>query len=152
MERKPIKAYLLLHLCLLAAILLFPLYRSLTRLIPDAVTGCFLHDRLLLYCPLCGGTRAVWAMLHFDFVAAWQYNAFVTACVPLIALLDLVALVRLLQGKQRLLPFDGRLWVVLVILLIGYAVLRNYLMIARGYDPTGDLGLLWQAIKSRPPS
>lgn len=148
MDQRPAKKYILFHIYLLAAILLFPLYRYLTRLIPDAVTGCFLHDRLLLYCPLCGGTRAVWSMLHFDFVAAWNYNALVTASVPIIVLLDIVALVRLIKGKQRLLPFDGRLWIVLVILLVGYAALRNYWMIAQGYDPTGDLGLLWQAIKA----
>ena len=147
-DRKARKVYLWLHVGIVAVILLFPMYQFLMRLIPDAVTGCVLHDRLFLYCPLCGGTRAVGAILRLDFAEAWRCNALVTVGVFILLAVDLLALARLLRGKQRLLLIPGWGWIAAVILMVLYAVLRNYLMIAHGIDPTGDLGRVWQVFTS----
>ena len=146
-DRKAAKIYIWFHVGAVAAILLFPLYRYLMGLIPDSVTGCFLHDRLFLYCPLCGGTRAVSALLRLELVAAWRCNALVTVGVFFVLAADVLALVRLLRGKERLLPIPGWGWITAAVVMVLYAVLRNYLMIAHGYDPMGDLGRIWQMLK-----
>ena len=96
---------------------------------------------------MCGGTRALDALLHLDFFAAFCFNPFVLLVVLLAVVLDVIALVRLLRGETRLLVLPGWGWVVLAVLLIVWAVLRNYLMIAHGYDPVGDLGAFWQGIR-----
>ncbi len=141
--RKKVKIYLLLHIALLTAALMLPLYRAVAARMNELFTGCILHDRLFLYCPFCGGTRAVEALLRLDFSAAWAYNPMVVLLGILFLALDVWALVRLIKGRDSLLPLPTWAWVTLVILVIAYGVLRNYLMIAYGYDPTGDLGVFW---------
>ncbi len=125
------------------SIALFPVYRWILSLVNEDKLGCFLHDRLFIYCPLCGGTRAVESLLRLDFVGAFRANAVVVILILLLIALEIVALVRLLRGHERLLPLPRWSWIVLLVLLLGFAVLRNWLMIARGIDPTGDLGQVW---------
>jgi hypothetical protein len=141
--RKRTWIYIAIHAALLIGACLFPLYRAIAAMIPRALTRCVLHDRLFLYCPLCGGTRAIGALLSLDLAAAFRYNAFVTLLVLAAICLDLVVLVRLLFKKQVLLRIPAWVWVALAVLMLLYAVLRNWLMISFGFDPAGDLGVLW---------
>lgn len=146
-NKKSGKIYLLVHACLLTLLFLFPLYRIVAERIASPLMGCLIHDRFFLYCPLCGGTRAVSALLRFDLAAAFANNAFVVILVFLALALDVWALIRLLRGHRNLLPLPGWVWIVLAVAMILYAVLRNYLMIAHGIDPVGDLGVFWKALK-----
>ena len=135
--------YLILHASLLLLALLFPLYRSLADALTRYIPGCMLHDLCFLYCPLCGGTRAVAALLQLHFLEAMRYNAFVAISLIALLIMDAVALHRLIRNRERILPLPSWSWIPFVALLVGYAILRNYLMIAHGYDPTGDLGFIW---------
>lgn len=142
-DKKAGKIYLWVHVLLAVVLLLFPLYRSVAEYLTRFTVGCFLHDRLFLYCPLCGGTRAVAALLRLDLAEAFADNALVVVLAFFAVILDIWALTRLLRGKKDLLPLPGWVWVVMVVVLVVYGVLRNYLMIAHGIDPTGDLGIFW---------
>ncbi len=146
-NRRSARRYLLFHAGLLLLLLLFPLYRAVASHVTQFVTGCVIHDRFFVYCPLCGGTRALDALLHFDLLAALRFNSFVAFAAVLAVVLDLIALARLLRGESRLLIFPNWAWIALAVLMLVYAILRNYLMIAHGYDPVGDLGGFWQAIR-----
>ena len=131
--------YLLIHAAAIGGLFLFPLYKKISDLIPNFLSGCFLHDRLFLYCPLCGGTRALEALLHLDLLTAFRYNALVVILAFIVLILDIWGLIRLLSGKNVLIPLKGWCWVALSVLVVIYAFLRNYLMIVHGYDPVGDL-------------
>lgn len=48
---------------------------------------CPLHAATGLWCPLCGATRAVHALLHADLPAALHDNALLVVSAPLLALL-----------------------------------------------------------------
>ena len=144
LEKKRIKGYFYLHLGLLAAALLFPLYRVLTDRLPSIWIKCLLHDRLFLYCPFCGGTRAVEALLRFDLGGALTANPLVVVFLLLALILDVVVLIRLLLGREKLLPLPRLWWIVPLAVMIVYAVVRNWLMIAYHYDPLGDLDTFWQ--------
>lgn len=146
-HRSSAKKYLMFHAGLLLLLLLFPLYRALASYVTQFVTGCMIHDYLFIYCPLCGGTRAMDALLHLDVVAALRFNPLVVVLTALAIAFDTVALIRLLKGETRLWIFPDWGWIVLVALMIAYTVLRNYLMIAHGYDPVGDLGAFWQGVR-----
>ncbi len=146
MNRKAAKQYVLLHVILAAAALLFPVYVRLAEGISAGLPTCFLHDFLFLYCPLCGGTRAVSALLRFDFPAALRYNAFVVALIAAALIYDAVALVRLLRGKERLWRVPGWLWIAAVAVMVVFGIVRNVLMIGWGIDPLGDLSIIWNRI------
>ena len=138
------KRYVWLHVGALAVAMLFPLYEWITsRLSLPFLRGCFLHDYLHVYCAFCGGTRSVGAFLRFDFAAMLQYNALVPLLLLALIAVDVIALMRLLRGEEKLFDLPRWCWIAGIVALIGYAILRNYLMIAHGYDPVGDLGAFW---------
>ena len=143
MNRDSRKRFLRWQILLVSAIALFPVYRWAITLVDEDRLGCILHDWLGIYCPFCGGTRAVGALLRFDFVGAFRANAMVVILAAILIVLEIVALVRLLCGHARLLPLPQWSWIVLLVLIFGFAVVRNWLMIAYGVDPTGDLGWIW---------
>ena len=142
-QKKRWTYYIGAHAILFLLALLFPLYRSVAIQITRRIPGCMIHDFCFLYCPLCGGTRAVAALLRFDLFEAFRFNAFVVLAVVFALAMDVVILVRLLKKKDRLWILPDWSWIVAVVLLVVYAVLRNYLMIAHGVDPAGDLGWIW---------
>lgn len=138
-----VRRLVLLHLALAACAALFPLYRNLVGLLPDRMTGCILHDRLLLYCPLCGGTRALAALLHLNFAEALRANAFVVLLAVLFFIHDVLAWVRLLRGKTVLFRFLAWEWIAVAVLFLIFGILRDLLLIRFGLDPLGDLGAVW---------
>ncbi|MGH8109013.1 MAG: DUF2752 domain-containing protein [Arenimonas sp.] len=77
-----------------------------------------------LYCPGCGTTRALHALLHGDIVKAFSMNPVFVLASPIVALLILDQSTRLPQGLTRLARFfsDARPW---AWGLIGFAILRN---------------------------
>ena len=132
-----------MHILLIAAALGFPLYRRLTLGIRLPFAGCLTHTLLHLYCPLCGGTRAVEALLHLQIGEAWRYNPLVVfgAVVALVA--EGIAWGRFFAKKKPLLPLPQRWWILPAAVFVAYFLLRNLLMILWGIDPTGDLGSFW---------
>ncbi len=146
-KKKEGKIFLLVHLCLLLVCLLFPLYLKVTGGLLAGLSGCFLHDYLFLYCPMCGGTRAVEALLHLRILEAFQYNAFVVSLLLIALVLDIIVFVRLLRGKKVILKLPLWSWIPALALLVLFGILRNVLMVRYGYDPTGDLGVVWQNVK-----
>lgn len=85
---------------------------------------CPFHAITGLFCPGCGITRALHALVHFDLARAFAMNALVVASLPLLA-------VMVVQGftQRALLPksvarvvFDGRWWIGA---LLVFGVVRN---------------------------
>ena len=98
--RHPI--FLSLHGAAILGVLLLPLYMKLTSWLGGIFGDCLMH-RFFIYCPLCGGTRALAALTRFDFVAAWNYNAFVVILSAVALGIDIWAWVRYFQKKEPLL-------------------------------------------------
>lgn len=90
-KRRAAVRFLLFHLLAAVAVGLFPLYRYAVGLLPRNMTGCILHDWCLLYCPLCGGTRAVSALFRFRFAEAFAANAYVTLLAAVVLVHVVVA-------------------------------------------------------------
>lgn len=145
-ERTRRRAFVCGHAALVLCVLLFFLYRFVVELLPEGMTGCVMHDYLFLYCPLCGGTRAVAALLRLDLVGALAHNAFVVLLLFLFLVLDVLAWIRFAKREYPLFRIPAWAWVALAVSLLAFGILRNCLMIAFGFDPMGDLGPLWRVI------
>lgn len=141
------KRFARFHLIPAACAGLFPLYRCLVGLLPQNITGCILHDWFFLYCPLCGGTRAVSALLRMQIAEAFRANAFVTLLAAVVLVHYILAWVRLLRGKTVLFRFLAWEWIAAGVLFLLWGVVRNVLMIRLGLDPLGDLGAFWNGIR-----
>lgn len=137
--RKGCKEFLLLHAAGVAGAGLFLLFRGVTgRTIPLSF-GCFLKEWFGIYCPLCGGTRAVDSLLHLRFADAFFSNAWVTVAAPIFLLWSAIGWIRLVKGKNPFLPIPkwGRVLLVATLALFFFA--RNLLLLRYGIDPLGDL-------------
>ena len=136
------RAYIRLHLLLLLFFVAFCAYALLMRaLFPGGYFDCLLGDALRLYCPLCGGTRALLSLLSGDLGAALRYNFAVMAAIPVALLFELRALCLLWQRSQK--PFLPRaLYPITVAYLIAWMLVRNTAMLL-GVDPTGDHAVFW---------
>ncbi|MDQ2838690.1 MAG: DUF2752 domain-containing protein [Actinomycetota bacterium] len=85
---------------------------------------CPLHAMTGLWCPLCGATRATYALLHGDLATALHDNALYVLLLPLLAVLWW-RWARLPAGavNGRLLPRPV-FWALLAVALV-FGVLRN---------------------------
>lgn len=86
--------------------------------------SCLFRDLTGWYCPGCGMTRALHALVHFDFARAVAMNVLLVAGLPLLALMGLQGFTRraLLPGAVARVAFDGRWWIGA---LLVFGVLRN---------------------------
>ena len=139
--------FLALHGAAILAAFFLPLSIKVANWLGSVFGGCLMH-RFFIYCPLCGGTRAIVALTRFQFLEAWNYNALVVLLSVVVLGLDVWAWIRYLQKKEPLIIFPSWAWITACVLLVTYFILRNVLMIFFGIDPTGDLVYFWDAIRA----
>jgi hypothetical protein len=101
---------------IVADVALDPLHRD--------VPLCPLHATTGLWCPLCGGLRAVDALVHGDVVVALQLNLLVVLLVPLALAWTLDALRRERHGVPARRVPRGAV-VALVVAALVFGVVRN---------------------------
>ena len=77
-----------------------------------------------LYCPGCGLTRALHALVHFDFARAMAMNPLIVLSLPLLALMALhgVSGWRVLPAAVARILLNGHYWIAA---LLVFGVVRN---------------------------
>lgn len=85
---------------------------------------CPFHELTGLFCPGCGITRALHALVHFDLARAVSMNALVVLSLPLLAVMGWQGFSgrALLPRALARVAFDGRWWIGA---LVAFGVLRN---------------------------
>jgi hypothetical protein len=75
--------------------------------------SCLFHDLTGWYCPGCGITRALHALVHFDLMRAFAMNALLVVCLPLLAVMALQGFTHraLLPAAVSRVAFNGRVWI-----------------------------------------
>lgn len=101
---------------------------------------CFFKEVTHFYCPACGGTRSVMALLHLDIKRAFLCNPTVVYVVIMLLWCIMGYCVQKLIGRSIMI-MKPRLWMLIVgcILFFGFAVIRNIMVYQFGYDYLGDL-------------
>lgn len=106
-------ALLAVVLCVLLYMKRFPLF-------------CPIHRVLGVYCPGCGSSRAVFALLHGRWMSAFSYNPFLILSLPLLCYLLGVAYLQAFFRRGFGAKMPGRVfWVVYFTLMLIFTVLRN---------------------------
>ena len=102
--------------------------------------SCSFKEQYGLYCPGCGGTRALDELLQFDFIESFLYNPLVILLI-VYAIIVVVSFVSFFVCKNKL----KHIKIVLIssvtaLIVIGLVfVIRNYLFVYKGIDFLGDL-------------
>jgi hypothetical protein len=75
--------------------------------------SCLFHDLTGWYCPGCGITRALHALVHFDPMRAFAMNALLVVSLPLLTVMALQGFTRraLLPAAVSQVAYNGRVWI-----------------------------------------
>lgn len=135
---KKLKYALIITNCaVVAGVVIFLIFSKMAM---DADMRCALAENAHIYCPGCGGTRALYSLLKLDFLSSLRYNI----AVPFIAgvyvyynIKAIIALVKKDEGfisRQKFIP----IYIFIGILILNFLV-RNILLWCFGIDFIGDI-------------
>ena len=102
------------------------------------VLTCPLHDLLHVYCPFCGGSRAILSLLRLDFATAFRLNPAVLVSLPVLLFYYVRAVVVFIRGGFFSFRVPRGWTFALLGLFAAFFLLRNILLFAFGFDPAGD--------------
>ncbi|MBE9608422.1 DUF2752 domain-containing protein [Chitinilyticum piscinae] len=115
--------FLLVPAAIFLALATYHVYHHDPEIYGGPFLPCIFYELTGFYCPGCGATRAVYALLHLDPARALRKNAFLVLIgFPLLA----VALVNHFGPRRFLtLRMEGQIYAVFFSLAILFTVLRN---------------------------
>lgn len=100
---------------------------------------CFVHEFFNVYCPGCGGTRALFALFHGQVLHSLIYNPAIVLGAILILYYEAGVIITLVRrdGKVHFYQKCGLLYTYLVIVIL-FAIIRNWLLIEFQFDLMKD--------------
>ena len=102
-----------------------------------------------LYCPGCGGTRALQELIRFHFISSLLCNPLVLLGSLALLFYDVLWVSALIKDRPFPIPKKPRkvirtvIIVLLLVSAVGYMVIRDYFLIRGEWDFMGDLLSFW---------
>lgn len=131
------KNLIIANICVVICITLFVIISHI--LIRNGLYKCSLLEKLHLYCPGCGGTRAVYALLRLDVLSSLIYNPLVLIGGIVYAYYNIRAFIAIKKNDEQY--FINQKYILLLIcvaLVFIYFIVRNILLL-NGIDLIGDV-------------
>lgn len=100
---------------------------AVERFAADYIFYCPLYDLTGLYCPGCGGTRSLTALLHGDILLALHENPSVPALLVVGVLFYIERIAGLFGKKIRLFPRNLLFWGICFGLIVVWDIFRNFM-------------------------
>lgn len=96
------------------------------KFVADRILFCPLYEVTGLYCPGCGGTRSLTALLHGDLLIAIHENPSTPVLLLVIVLFYIEQTAKLFGKKLRLFPRNTVFWGVCFGMLVVWDIFRNF--------------------------
>jgi hypothetical protein len=107
-------------------ILLFAAQKYIIAFVPF-LPDCFVYSNFDLYCPGCGNTRSVIALLQGDILTSLRYNI-IPLLLTILILSVYIEFATYSFGKQlRILPRKLRFYLIGIALIVLYLIIRNFI-------------------------
>ena len=137
--------YIIWSSVLLASIIFFIFYHITDMQLYTGDRPCGFKFFLHLYCPGCGGTRAVDCFLHGKFIRSFLYHPVVDYIACFFISYYIPATLRMFGIIRKKINDMIYVWILvgLLVLIILNVVLRNVLMANYGIDYIGDCVQYW---------
>ena len=107
------------------------------------ISSCIMHNLLHIYCPLCGGTRAMIALVQGHVWQSLCYNPLSAYLSAGFLYFDIVAAVRIQKDHPTPLSIPTWYWIVGIVMAVLVFLVRNVALIGFGLDNLGDLVGYW---------
>ncbi len=140
-KKRFIRNFLLLNLTLILACAAFYFVVKHTRILYLPGFGCPWSEKLHIYCPGCGGSRAFFELLHGHVIHSLMCNPSVFLGGVTVMWYEIRAVMAISTGNiERYFGGDRyRVLIAFAIFVIAYALLRDVLLICFKIDLLGDL-------------
>ena len=142
-SRSKVKKRALMTLALIfinaMALLSFFIFLYIDERTAGELFSCSFHNRLGIYCPGCGITRAVRSLIRLDVLSSLKYNpsalvlAFTAAYYEVRAIMAAACADKTVLMKSRTYPL-----IILAVTVLLVFFVRNSLLLFFGIDTTGD--------------
>ena len=109
------------------AVVLMFIFREQFMALTPYLGGCRFFKLTGIYCPGCGNTRCIGAMLDGNLLLALRNNALLPFIVLLLACLYIELLADIFGKKLRLMPRNPRIWFIAAGLFAVYFIVRNFI-------------------------
>ena len=116
---------------LLLCVLLYRPLLMLEQAAAEHIFYCPLYELTGLYCPGCGGTRSLTALLHGKLLLALHENPAVPALVLLGVLFYIERAAAVFGKRLRLFPRRKAFWIAVCAVHLTWAILRNFLPVLK---------------------
>jgi hypothetical protein len=139
-RKKLIRRFFIINAVFVLTVAAFAVFLYYYRDNPNM--SCVFLKVFHLYCPGCGGTRALFSLLHGDILASLAYNPLLILTALFVLFYEIAYIVHIF-GNVKPSAFFLRLYnilpIIFVVIVILFAVIRNLLVIFFKFDPVGDL-------------
>lgn len=114
------------------------LYEFLQKILTTFSDECYFRTHWKLYCPGCGGTRALLALAQGNIIQSLKYNP-----ITLLFLLDIFVTTILCIVEKRSKKYStAKIRMIInsafLIFIVIFSVVRNYMLYGLGIDVLGD--------------
>lgn len=121
------------------------IYLSFAKNEPQYFMPCMMKEVLHLYCPGCGGTHALSDLLHLRILASIKANPLVLYGAVVLLYYWIRFLITLIKNKGTTFIYSMNMNYIwgLVVLMLGFCIVRNILVVHGYYDYLGELIQYW---------
>lgn len=100
---------------------------------------CAVHELFHVYCPGCGGTRALFELLHGNIISSLYYNPAVFLGMLLILYYETGAIITIIKNNGKCYYYQkGILVYGYLCIIMLFTVIRDFMLVAMGVDLLGD--------------
>lgn len=92
-----------------------------------SIPTCPIYTNLGIYCPACGGTRAVISLLHFDFLSSILFNPIVIYTLFFSTLYIITELINIIFHKKLNINFNLIIKIGIIIIVVN-CIIKNILI------------------------
>lgn len=92
------------------------------------IPSCPIYTHLGIYCPACGGTRAVISLFHFDLISSIKFNPIVIYTIFFTTLYLITESINIIFNKKINIPFKLILKIGIFILFIN-CIIKNLIIL-----------------------
>ena len=92
-----------------------------------SIPTCAIYTNLGIYCPACGGTRAVISLLHFDFLSSILFNPIVIYTLFFSTLYIITELINIIFHKKLNINFNLIIKIGIIIIVVN-CIIKNILI------------------------
>lgn len=135
--RNKIKKLITVNIIVFICVLLFIAFSIISNRF--GLTKCMFLNTFHLYCPGCGGTRALFALLRFDIVASIQYNPTVLAGIIVYLYYNIRALVEIKRKNEKYFSREKYYLIIIVVAIMIINFFLKNIILFNGIDVIGDV-------------